>query len=51
MLTAAIEKDLHAKLKCQKLPDLHGLLLYPSALLINEYAHGLGSEQAALLDL
>ena len=51
VLAATIEKSLHPKLKCQKLPDLHGPVLCPAAVLINECAHGLRSEQPALLDL
>jgi hypothetical protein len=34
-VVAAIYKDLHPKLKCQKLPDLHGPVLYRTAVLIN----------------
>src|ERR1700730_11209246 len=38
---AAIQKGLHPKLKCQKLPDLHGPVLCSAAVLINECAHDL----------
>jgi len=51
VVAAAIYKGLHPKLKCQKLPDLHGPVLNPAAVLIDECAHDLGSEQAALLNL
>src|ERR1700675_363397 len=51
MPTAAIQKCLHPDLQCQKLPDLHGPVLLPAAVFIDQGAHGVGPEQATLFNL